>query len=211
MSQAVLQAREPVRVVLPGSVLSHAGRVLAADPELMLVSSAPQPQECFAVAQELAPCILILSPDSLNALSKHFLTLSSLSVRTMIVDAAAEDAKIKEYIRAGYYGVLNGREKLRVIRKALQVVAQGEIWASRRIVSELVRDFARADSSRNLTPRESEILALITQGHNNREIADKLFVTRETIRWHVRSLYSKLGVQDRSRLMRRDKRPPRTT
>ena len=52
-----------------------------------------------------------------------------------------------------------------------------------------------------MTPRENEILALIAKGCTNREIADRLLVTRETVRWHERRLYSKLGIRDREALL----------
>ncbi|MBI3668804.1 MAG: helix-turn-helix transcriptional regulator [Acidobacteria bacterium] len=48
-----------------------------------------------------------------------------------------------------------------------------------------------------LTSRERDILQLIARGLTNRAIADRLCVTHETVRWHIRGLYSKLGVQDR--------------
>ncbi len=48
-----------------------------------------------------------------------------------------------------------------------------------------------------LTNSEKQILDLIQQGYNNQQIADKLFVSRETVRWHIRNLNAKLGVTTR--------------
>ncbi len=167
------------------------------------------PRECFGVARQLAPCILILPAEALAALNVDAVAvaLSSPGVRILVLDKTADDAKVKQYIRTGYCGVLDGSEHGSFIKKAVRAVASGQIWAGRRILSELLWDFAREGNPRKLTPRETEILALITKGHNNREIAEKLFVTRETVRWHVRSLYSKMGVLDRSTLMKREKKP----
>ena len=47
-----------------------------------------------------------------------------------------------------------------------------------------------------------EVLELIANGLSNREIADKLFICRETVRWHIRSLYSKIGAKDRASAVR---------
>jgi serine/threonine protein kinase len=61
----------------------------------------------------------------------------------------------------------------------------------------------RGDSARalnvieQLTWREQEVLQLITEGRSNKEIADKLFVTLATVRWHIRQVYKKLGVRSR--------------
>jgi len=61
----------------------------------------------------------------------------------------------------------------------------------------MIRDLLSAESPRKLTRREKEILRLVGQGYKNQEIAEQLFISRETVRWHLRSLYPKIGVQDR--------------
>jgi DNA-binding CsgD family transcriptional regulator len=58
---------------------------------------------------------------------------------------------------------------------------------------------ARAPSStRKVTPRELEVLALIAEGHSTREIARMLWITDETVRTHVRRLLSRLGARTRA-------------
>ncbi len=210
--RAVVSMKSPVRIVLRASVSPRVQRALAAESEVTAMDPDSHPQESFAVARELAPCILIMPADALTALNLEAVTmaLSRPGVRIVVIDKTADETKMKQYIRTGYCGVLHGTENLRFIKKAVRAVAGGEIWAGRRLLSELLWDFARANNPRKLTTRETEILDLITQGHNNREIAEKLFVTRETIRWHVRSLYSKLGVLDRTTLMRRQKKAVKT-
>ena len=85
---------------------------------------------------------------------------------------------------------------------ALRAVADGELWAPRKVISGLVREWVNESSPRQLTGRESEILALIAGGYTNRQIAESLFITRETVRWHVRSIYAKLGASDRESAIR---------
>jgi DNA-binding NarL/FixJ family response regulator len=53
----------------------------------------------------------------------------------------------------------------------------------------------------SLTPREREILTLIAQGHSNREIAKLLYVSESTVKNHVSSIYKKVGLNGRSRLV----------
>ena len=48
-----------------------------------------------------------------------------------------------------------------------------------------------------MTAREAEILTLVSQGYTNQQIAETLCICRETVRWHMRMLYAKLGVHDR--------------
>ncbi|MEL7235258.1 MAG: helix-turn-helix transcriptional regulator, partial [Chloroflexota bacterium] len=47
-------------------------------------------------------------------------------------------------------------------------------------------------------PRELEILAMMAEGHSNREIAEQLFITKETVRWYNKQIYSKLGTSRRT-------------
>jgi DNA-binding NarL/FixJ family response regulator len=54
------------------------------------------------------------------------------------------------------------------------------------------------DSGKSLSARESEIMSLIADGHTNGEIASSLFLAEKTVKNHVRSIYSKLGVGNRS-------------
>jgi LuxR family maltose regulon positive regulatory protein len=53
-----------------------------------------------------------------------------------------------------------------------------------------------------LSRRECEILSLLGQGLNNKSIAQRLFITKETLRWHLRNLYGKTRVQGRDKLIR---------
>lgn len=195
-----------VRVVAPSGVLPQARRMLDADSGLTFVQCTEDMEETLIIAQELAPCVLILSEENIaNLKSETVPILLRMGVHTVIMLKKADDHKTADLLRMGHSGVLGMLNSARTIRKAIRAVACGEIWASRRLLSELVRHCILSAVARKLTPREAEILALIAQGYKNREIAERLFVTRETVRWHVRSLYSKLGIRDRNDLLKKDR------
>ncbi len=65
------------------------------------------------------------------------------------------------------------------------------------MMAEALRASISIVNDSRFTRREIEILRKIAAGDNNQKIADDLFVTRETVRWHLRSAYSKLGIHDR--------------
>jgi DNA-binding NarL/FixJ family response regulator len=199
-----------VRVVA-ASMLAHARRILVTDPGLTFVQCSADVEEALRVAQELAPCVLLLGEDALAAL-KHdsVVTLLERDVRAVVLLPNPDTRRTIDLLRIGYSGVLGVFNEKRVLRRAMRAVSSGEIWASRRVLSELVRDCILSGAPQTLssvphklTPREAEILALIAQGYKNREIAERLFVTRETVRWHERRLYSKLGIVDRNVLLGR--------
>jgi len=198
----------PVRVVA-ASVMLHARRILADDPGLIFVQFSGNTEEALKVAQRLAPCVFVLTENGAADLEPGSVAaLLEMNVRTVVLLPDPDDPKTIDLLRIGHSGVLGVFNKKRVLRKAIRAVASGEIWASRRLLSDLVRDNALSGGSnavphdpQKMTPRETEILALIAQGCTNREIADRLCVTRETVRWHERRLYSKLGIRDRDALL----------
>ena len=104
---------------------------------------------------------------------------------------------VKE-LKMGCSGAVQRTAPPSVFRRALRAVGSGELWASRQMVSVVLRELLMADQPRRLTEREREILGLIASGYPNREIAGLLFISRETVRWHVRTLYKKLGIRDRN-------------
>jgi DNA-binding NarL/FixJ family response regulator len=89
-----------------------------------------------------------------------------------------------------------------LLRKAIRAVDRGEVWAGRLLVSRLLRRLQIRLATQDLSDREVEVLELIADGLSNQEIADKLFICRETVRWHIRSLYSKIGAKDRASAVR---------
>src|ERR1035438_839439 len=217
VTEAVVKSTTgPIRVVAV-SGLPDVRKILAADPGLTFVQSSGDAEEALAVAQGLAPCVLILNGDALAALKPgRVVTLLQRDVRTIVLLPNPDDQMTIDLLGLGYAGVLGVFNKKRLLKKAIRAVASGEIWASRRLLSELVRNRTlsgtRVTSSQapnKMTPRETEILELIVEGRTNREIAESLFVTRETVRWHERRLYSKLGIRDRGILFEKhNKRLP---
>lgn len=80
------------------------------------------------------------------------------------------------------------------------------IWAGSRLVKRRATEFTRNDQAMEylgISPREYEVLELLAKGHSNAEIADKLFVSGNTIKTHVARLYSKLEVSRRTQAVER--------
>jgi DNA-binding NarL/FixJ family response regulator len=83
-----------------------------------------------------------------------------------------------------------------VLADALERIRVGESVIDPTIVSRLVKRRAHAGSMLKLTNREREILALIAQGHSNRGICAKLFLSPKTVETHIRRIFLKLGLQE---------------
>jgi DNA-binding NarL/FixJ family response regulator len=146
------------------------------------------------------PCILVADGSFIGTLDLAEFAggaESGRSIKILIVMDDDNPDVCKKMLRMGCSGTILRTASAAVFRRSLRAVADGELWASRRTLGTLVRELLVDDSPRRLTTREKEILTLIAKGYKNREIAETLFISRETVHWHVRSIYTKLGVRDR--------------
>ncbi len=100
-------------------------------------------------------------------------------------------------VRWGCSGVLGVTAETEVYRRAVEALRAGELWFPRAVLSKLAKGSQMSEPWQRLTVREREILELVAAGQKNQAIADRLFISRETVRWHHRTLYSKLGISGR--------------
>jgi DNA-binding NarL/FixJ family response regulator len=126
---------------------------------------------------------------------------------TIILTTFDDDELLLEGLRAGAKGYLLKDVSLAELVRAIRDVAAGGTavhpMASERIVRGLEAGpdpaFPRLEPADPLTERELEVLRLMTGGYSNREIANALRVAEGTVKNHVSSILSKLGVRDRTR------------
>lgn len=117
-------------------------------------------------------------------------------VRIVVFTAFDRDEQIAGAIRAGAEGyLLKGTPREEVFR-AIRVVHDGGSLIEPLVASKLLRQLR--DDPDALTARETEVLQLLAQGQSNRRIAGALFITERTVKFHVSSILSKLGVSNRT-------------
>jgi DNA-binding NarL/FixJ family response regulator len=109
----------------------------------------------------------------------------------VVVEAAGDDGF--RFIRAGCAGLLRPGIPPEQLQMVLTKVMAGEIWAPPTVLSRVIRHLMRTDNQPFLTSREQQVFELVSSGLRNQDVADALFISRETVRWHMRSIYAKLG------------------
>jgi DNA-binding NarL/FixJ family response regulator len=122
---------------------------------------------------------------------------SILGMRIIVAVGASRPASEEYWVRRGCMGVLAIDTPPSTFAQCVAAVAADEIWASRRTVSYLVREYVSSSNQFLFTSRESEILGLMATGRSNHQIATDLCISRETVRWHLRSIYKKSGIHGR--------------
>ena len=123
-------------------------------------------------------------------------------VQILVVTVHADNGRVFSALRAGASGYLLKRTGAAELLGAIQDVMVGGAPMTGEIARKVIASFRRPApvtiEDARLTPREEEILVLLTQGYANKEIADLLAVSFDTVRTHVCHVYEKLHVRSRT-------------
>lgn len=123
----------------------------------------------------------------------------------VVITAGEHDADLATAVRAGARGYLLRDCSPEELRQAVSAAAQGRSLLPPTIASRLLDEFAlmakRSEAGPDgigaLSRREREVLSLVAEGLNNRAIAERLFISENTVKNHVRNIHEKLGVHTR--------------
>jgi len=188
-------------IVCAGLPPAWRSSVRLALPQAHLLNTAIDTDPVFHFSRRLGNAVLIVSLRSLLEKTESLQRLRALpSLHLLAINATCTPELCRSALLAGASGLIPISDVPSQLHRALETVAQGELWCPRKILAQLIREWAFFSGRKEegkLTAREREILVLLGQGHSNQVIADTLFISRETVRWHLRALYSKIGVSDR--------------
>jgi DNA-binding NarL/FixJ family response regulator len=176
-------------------------------PDTEVLGEAASGEEAIALAENLQPDVILMDikMPGINGLqAMREILNTSPHIRILIVSMLEDDDSVFAAMRAGARGyVPKGANQAEMLR-AIRAVANGEAIFGPGIAQRLIGFFSAsrpAMQSRlfpELTERESEVLALIAQGHTNQEIAEELVLSLKTVRNHVSNIFNKLQVADRA-------------
>ncbi len=177
-------------------------RMASRERKMTVLRCAGPPEEILSLSDRLRPAVLLLDEQTFRKLlgtswPRENNAISGLRILlTSAKEVQSDLMELESLLRAGCWGVLRPDVAPRIVWRAAQAIAEGQFWVSRATLTQIVCRQMIADSL-GLTAREWEILRLVAQGYRNQQIAEKLFISVETVRWHLRCLYNKLGVHDR--------------
>lgn len=192
--------------------------VLESQADLLVVGEASDGDEAVALAGRLLPDVVLMDvqmPGTNGLEATRWITgIAELSevrpdqpmIRVIILTTFEQDEYVYEALRAGASGFLLKRIRPEELVGAIRVVAAGEALLAPSITRKLIAQFAQrpqhalpapADLER-LTGRERDVLAEVARGLSNGEIAERLFVSEQTVKTHIKHIFSKIGVRDRA-------------
>lgn len=180
--------------------------VLACQSDILVVAEASNGDETLDLCRHLVPDILLLDIGMSGVPPIEVLRqIGAFPHPPHILIFTACDAL--EYVlaalKAGATGYLLKSEVPDIIHVAMRSVARGDVWLSSVIATNLVDHMVRGQFEGTnpepmLSSREQEVLHLLAEGKDNTEISQVLHISGRTVRYHLRNIYSKIGVEQRS-------------
>lgn len=174
---------------------------LAMDEEIEVVGEAENGEEALSRASALKPDVILMDllmpkMDGIAAIGHLRRQLPETEV--IALTSVLEDASVVGAIKAGAIGYLLKDTHADELCRAIKAAAVGQVQLSPQAAARLMREIKAPDSPETLTERETEVLRLIGQGLSNKEIARDLSIGEKTVKTHVSSILSKLGVLSRT-------------
>jgi DNA-binding NarL/FixJ family response regulator len=127
--------------------------------------------------------------DALSAIRGEF-----PQARIIVLTTYSGDVQVLRAIQAGARAYLLKSSLHRELLQTIRTVHAGQ----KHVPQEVASDLAEHVTDDSLTPREIDVLRLISRGNANKEIAAQLSVTEETVKGHVKNILAKLGARDRT-------------
>jgi two-component system, NarL family, nitrate/nitrite response regulator NarL len=187
-------------------------KLLALEEDFEVVAEAKDGAEVLQVLEECEPDILLLDLkmpglDGLSALQR--LQNSRFKTKVIVLTASEDKNQFVQAMKFGTSGIVLKQTATELLIKSIRKVHAGEIWLDSHTTAAVMRQFSQPsepllpgrDRERSpLSQREREIVSLVAQGYKNKEMAEKMFISEQTVKNHLHNIFDKLGVSDRLEL-----------
>jgi DNA-binding NarL/FixJ family response regulator len=176
-------------------------RMLEDEPDIVVVGEASNGDEAVRLARELAPQVIVMDcalPGTSGLAATRKILETSPRKAILMLSMHSEDTLVRQALEAGARGYILKNAIDLELAAAIRRVAAGEVVLD----AQLARPSAlRGERNAGLTPRELEILQLIVNGKSNKEIADDLKLSANTVAVHRANIMGTLGIHKTAELV----------
>jgi DNA-binding NarL/FixJ family response regulator len=180
-------------------------RVIRRAGQFDLVGGFPDAEAALAALPKLAPNVVIMDlqlPGMSGIDCIRVLKQKMPGIQVLVFTVFSDSDQVFRALEAGASGYLLKRTARREVVEAIEQVWGGGAPMSGEIARKVVESFRRVrpslGPSRQLTPREEEVLSLLAKGYVTKEVADALSLSSDTVRFHLKHVYEKLHVHSRT-------------
>ena len=191
-------------------------KLLSLEKDFEVVAQVGDGDEVLPAIEKHHPDVLLLD---LKLPGTHGLTIlqklqiaQNTTTKVIVLTASDDRNEFVQAMKLGTCGIVLKQSPTELLLKSIRRVHAGEIWLDSSTTAAVVRQLATSDDHspipRNgrarerspLSQREREIVALVAQGFKNKEMAEKMFISEQTVKNHLHNIFDKLGVSDRLEL-----------
>jgi DNA-binding NarL/FixJ family response regulator len=170
---------------------------LELEEDLQVVGEGDRGEDAVALFAKLKPTVVLMDlqlPSMSGIEATTELLRHHPGARVLMFSTFARDEEIHSALKAGALGYLQKSSSRQALLAAIRTAAKGELSLPADISQRLQKRLAEPE----ITPREREILTLVTGGNANKEIAAQLGISEDTVKQHVSRILTKLQVNDRA-------------
>ena len=171
--------------------------IINSQPDMVLVAQASNAQEALQEFRKHQPDVTLMDlrlPETSGIDVMIAVRAEFPEARIIMLTTFEGDVEIQRALEAGARGYMLKSMPPKELVEVIRQVHAGK----KRIPSQLAAHLAEHLSDEDLTPREIEVLRQIAGGNRNRDIAEKLFISEETVKVHIKHIMEKLAASDRT-------------
>lgn len=181
-------------------------KILEMEKDITVIAVAEDGESALKMAQELKPDVMLLDINmkGLNGIKTlKRIKEAGLPVKVIMLTIHSDREYLLKTMNLGAAGYVLKDTGTDSLITAIRSVYDGQVYIQPSMADESAEDLftmatAPDPEKDKLTRREIEVIALIAEGLNNKEIADKLFISEKTVKNHVSNLFKKINVSDRT-------------
>jgi DNA-binding NarL/FixJ family response regulator len=204
-AEPTAEPRQPMRVVVVDDhdVFRNGLVNLLVEQGIDVVGDAADGDEALRLVARLAPDVVVmdLSLPGISGLEAiERIAVEAPSTRVLVLTISADETHVTEAIVAGACGYLLKDATIDEIVTGVRAAAAGESLISPRVATMLmdqIRNSPGTEAQTELSEREREVLRLVAEGKENNEIAERLFISPQTVKNHISNILAKLQMENR--------------
>jgi DNA-binding NarL/FixJ family response regulator len=182
-------------------------KLIGVEDDLRVVAQAVDAEQTVAMTREFTPEVAFVQADILGPEPETVfgqVRRASSETKVVVTASAMSEEESLRYVKLGAAGVILKSVDPELFLKCARKVAENELWLPKKQVAQMAKMLDSPDQVRprdTLTNREKTVISYLMQGWRNREIAQHLAITEQTVKNHLRIIYDKVGVSDRLELV----------